>query len=759
MDDENHEGINYANFEYVKTLGKGTHGTVILAQSKINNKQYAIKSIKKQNCDDQKQLSLIKREVEIMANLNHPHIITVHDVCESSTRVTMTLEYACNGELFDYVNASPGGLISVEVRRLFSQIVSAVDYMHKKRVVHRDLKLENILLDANNDTKIADFGLASMFSRDKLMFTYCGSPLYASPEIIRAQPYYGPEVDCWSLGVILYAMSFGSMPFDGGNVSKLRKTIIHGIYNVPPYAPPALDHLIHSLLQPDADRRLLTKQISIHPWMLNSDADDDDYDNNDGDGFHFASSYDDRNYRNQNCYSTSSIWKPGTNGSCGTGCAESRDCYWQQCESNFRRPHPQYVDPDVPDISIDSQHFRDLLKQQLNMFSPNDKNFNNNNSDNNNYYLGEVRKDRTTLEENFNVFEFSKNSDHSPSVSRSFDMTQTNSSSYSKHLEKNAVQNTNQNCSLNVATPKNAFSLSKSPNSLCVNDRLCRRNNISPLVTAHEFHDDDDNDDDVSYDGGVCLNISKEHHYHEKPSPFSSFSKPVICEIKSPKKLTIASDISVIFDLKTSSSENLRRSLAEDSDNDDVGKNMTRHRSVPHNLESFKKVLSSSVHVVEDDNLILQCNNLNVKQKSYRMVSTKNKSFTVENYVNSDEDVTINDCDHNDDDASTFRSSDVSCLFHIESETEEINVESCNGTATNLNEIIKNNNDDDDFDNDDEGNGSYHFNDIDEVLNQGSATPTGCTATGSINLHYELASNMLAGDIDDDRYSVDSLDT
>uniref|UniRef100_A0A8B9UN36 non-specific serine/threonine protein kinase n=1 Tax=Anas zonorhyncha TaxID=75864 RepID=A0A8B9UN36_9AVES len=251
-------------YEFLETLGKGTYGKVKKARER-SGRLVAIKSIRKDKIKDEQDLVHIRREIEIMSSLNHPHIIAVHEVFENSSKIVIVMEYASKGDLYDYISERQR-LSEQEARHFFRQVVSAVYYCHKNGIVHRDLKLENILLDANGNIKIADFGLSNVYQQDKFLQTYCGSPLYASPEIINGRPYKGPEVDSWSLGVLLYILVHGTMPFDGHDYKTLVKQITSGDYREPTKLSDACG-LIRWMLMVNPERRATIEDIATHWWV------------------------------------------------------------------------------------------------------------------------------------------------------------------------------------------------------------------------------------------------------------------------------------------------------------------------------------------------------------------------------------------------------------------------------------------------------------------------------------------------------------
>ncbi|XP_053173667.1 NUAK family SNF1-like kinase 1 [Scomber japonicus] len=252
-------------YEVMETLGKGTYGKVKRAVERASLKTVAIKSIRKERITDDLDRIHIQREIEITSSLRHSNIIRFHEVFESRDKIVIVMEYASRGELYDYIQEKRR-LPETEARSIFRQITSAVHYCHKNGVVHRDLKLENILLDQDLNVKLADFGLSNHFQRGSLLQTYCGSPLYAAPEIVKGLPYQGPEVDCWALGVLLYALVYCSMPFDGASHTLLTEQISQGCYRRP-NPPSDACALIDWLLTVRVDERATIEDVANHWWV------------------------------------------------------------------------------------------------------------------------------------------------------------------------------------------------------------------------------------------------------------------------------------------------------------------------------------------------------------------------------------------------------------------------------------------------------------------------------------------------------------
>ncbi|XP_050804467.1 serine/threonine-protein kinase MARK1 isoform X2 [Gopherus flavomarginatus] len=261
----NEEHPHIGNYRLLKTIGKGNFAKVKLARHVLTGREVAVKIIDKTQLNPT-SLQKLFREVRIMKILNHPSIVKLFEVIETEKTLYLVMEYASGGEVFDYLVAH-GRMKEKEARAKFRQIVSAVQYCHQKYIVHRDLKAENLLLDADMNIKIADFGFSNEFTIGNKLDTFCGSPPYAAPELFQGKKYDGPEVDVWSLGVILYTLVSGSLPFDGQNLKELRERVLRGKYRIPFYMSTDCENLLKKLLVLNPVKRGSLEQIMKDRWI------------------------------------------------------------------------------------------------------------------------------------------------------------------------------------------------------------------------------------------------------------------------------------------------------------------------------------------------------------------------------------------------------------------------------------------------------------------------------------------------------------
>ncbi|XP_064207630.1 serine/threonine-protein kinase MARK2-like isoform X37 [Anguilla rostrata] len=260
------EQPHIGNYRLLKTIGKGNFAKVKLARHVLTGKEVAVKIIDKTQLNSS-SLQKLFREVRIMKLLNHPNIVKLFEVIETEKTLYLVMEYASGGEVFDYLVAH-GRMKEKEARAKFRQIVSAVQYCHQKCIVHRDLKAENLLLDSEMNIKIADFGFSNEFTLGNKLDTFCGSPPYAAPELFQGKKYDGPEVDVWSLGVILYTLVSGSLPFDGQNLKELRERVLRGKYRIPFYMSTDCENLLKKFLILNPTKRgSLEQQVMRDRWM------------------------------------------------------------------------------------------------------------------------------------------------------------------------------------------------------------------------------------------------------------------------------------------------------------------------------------------------------------------------------------------------------------------------------------------------------------------------------------------------------------
>lgn len=247
-----------------RTLGAGSFGKVKLGVH-TTGLEVAVKIFPKERIRNKKMEARIRREIQIPKLFRHPHIVRLYEVIETENDIYLVMEYM-EGELFDYI-VDRGRLEEGEARKFFQQIIGGVEYCHKHMVVHRDLKPENLLLDREDNVKIADFGLSNIMSDGSFLKSSVGSPNYAAPEVISGQLYVGPEVDIWSCGVILFALLCGKLPFDEEQISVLFRQIRNANYKIPRFVSRGARDLIKKILVVDPMKRATIADIRKHPWF------------------------------------------------------------------------------------------------------------------------------------------------------------------------------------------------------------------------------------------------------------------------------------------------------------------------------------------------------------------------------------------------------------------------------------------------------------------------------------------------------------
>ncbi|KAJ0268700.1 hypothetical protein COL940_013143 [Colletotrichum noveboracense] len=261
-----------------KTVGAGSMGKVKLARKEDTGEQVACKIIPrgstedghhsradKERADQSKEIRTA-REAAIVTLLSHPHICGMRDVVRTNYHWYMLCEYVNGGQMLDYI-ISHGKLKEKQARKFSRQIASALDYCHRNSIVHRDLKIENILISKTGDIKIIDFGLSNLFAPRTHLKTFCGSLYFAAPELLQARAYTGPEVDIWSFGIVLYVLVCGKVPFDDQSMPALHAKIKKGLVDYPNWLSSECKHLLSRMLVTDPKQRATMLEVMSHPWM------------------------------------------------------------------------------------------------------------------------------------------------------------------------------------------------------------------------------------------------------------------------------------------------------------------------------------------------------------------------------------------------------------------------------------------------------------------------------------------------------------
>ena len=262
------------DYQIIRTIGSGSTGKVKLGVNIRTQRKVAIKIISRKYINDPSKKSKetpssrkkrILREAAILNLVHHPNIVRLYDLYVTEEYYCMVFEYVDGGQMLDYI-ITHGRMNEEQAQKFFLQLISAVSYCHENGIVHRDLKIENVLIDTKGDVKLVDFGLSNFFDPSDKLKTFCGSLYFAAPELLRGIVYTGPEIDVWSLGIILYVLVCGKVPFDDKSMSALHDKIKSGLFVLPDHLSIQCRNLLKSMIEVDPKRRARVDEILRHSW-------------------------------------------------------------------------------------------------------------------------------------------------------------------------------------------------------------------------------------------------------------------------------------------------------------------------------------------------------------------------------------------------------------------------------------------------------------------------------------------------------------
>ena len=263
---------NIEDYTLGSQIGQGAYAIVRSAVKKSTNTKYAIKTYEKSKLLDPHRKRSVQREIEILGLLKHQNIVKLYEIIDTGRQLHLVLEHVGGCSLHGYLKRRPNRrLEEPEARRIFKQILLGIDYCHHKNVTHRDIKLENLLLDDNTNVKIIDFGFSTCFSHEKKAKMFCGTPSYMSPEIVARVEYTGPPADVWALGVLLFVLLCGCYPFKAQSDRELYKKIQYGQFTVPSHISQGARGLIMRIMKLDPQKRPGVAEILKDNWVVSTE--------------------------------------------------------------------------------------------------------------------------------------------------------------------------------------------------------------------------------------------------------------------------------------------------------------------------------------------------------------------------------------------------------------------------------------------------------------------------------------------------------
>lgn len=252
-------------------LGKGAFGRVNLGLHRLTRRLIAIKAINMEFMKDESSKKKMSNEISILKMLRHPNVVKLLETFDTDKHHLIVMELCPGGDLLNYVRKRRK-LNEKYAKFVFKQIMEGLAYLHDNGVVHRDIKLDNILLDGHGNIKIADFGVSRKVIDNEILFEQCGTPAYIAPEIVRELGYKGYPVDIWSAGVCLYAMLYGNVPFKANQMGDLNKMILDATIEFKDTVSEEARDLMVRMLQKNPNKRLTAEEALEHPWFEDADA-------------------------------------------------------------------------------------------------------------------------------------------------------------------------------------------------------------------------------------------------------------------------------------------------------------------------------------------------------------------------------------------------------------------------------------------------------------------------------------------------------
>jgi serine/threonine protein kinase len=261
-------GSSLEDYIVGKQIGQGAYATVRFGIHKDTGRKVAVKVYEKYKLLDPQRRKSVRREIKLMERMSHPNMVAFHDALDTPKQIYIIMEFVGGGSLHHYLKKHTCRRVEeTKAKRLFYQVCQGIKYCHDRHIVHRDVKLENLLLDENGTVKIIDFGFSTIIPPGKKLKTFCGTPSYMAPEIVARKEYSGFCADIWAMGVLLYALLCGCFPFKGQNDKDLYRKIVKGVFYIPEFVSQSSRALVTRILTVDMNRRPTVDEVLADPWF------------------------------------------------------------------------------------------------------------------------------------------------------------------------------------------------------------------------------------------------------------------------------------------------------------------------------------------------------------------------------------------------------------------------------------------------------------------------------------------------------------